>query len=136
MDRVQWGGRSRQSDKLTKKTARTPENAAQRVDVFNFTIHDVQLPGTYSGTDEGGRVHICPCILWARCAAREPWEVISLADSTAQRVLAMYGVQDGIVLVAGDGCESAKGAEEDIWEKVDGGLTVSLTVAAAHVPRS
>lgn len=54
---------------------------------------------------------------WARCAAREPWEpeLCSQADSTAQRVLAMYGVQDGIVLVAGDGCESAKGAEEDIW---------------------
>lgn len=45
----------------------------------------------------------------------------------------MYG---GLDMVAGDGCESAKGAEGDFSEKVDGGRTVSLTVTAAHMPRS
>lgn len=102
-------------------------------------MHDVQLPGTYSGTDEGGRAHICRFIKAGHAAQHArpgSTQDVSLADSTAQRVLAMYGVQDGIVLVAGDGCESAKGAEEDFWETVDGGRTVSLTVAAAHVPRS
>lgn len=31
-----WGGRSRQSDKLTRKTARMHENAAQRVDMLTM----------------------------------------------------------------------------------------------------
>ncbi len=98
---------------------------------------DVQLPGTYSGTDEGGRVHICLCVSWARCAAREPWEDGSLADSTAQRVLAMYGAQQQFVLVAGDGCESAKLARRRAsgrrWR--DGAYCFS-DCQAAHVPRS